>query len=577
MKNHATVMARFSRDCLVKLTKLLQRLEVSLGPDTADLGMRVGLNSGPVTAGVLRGERSRFQLFGDTMNTGKSYRSRRRIVVCLHLHLMLCFVTQTFYVFPSSKLTASRMESTGRRNKIQVSEEVAKLLIEADKQHWIEPRRDRVVVKGKGEMQTYWLKVRDNDATPHRRGSYEPSDEFGGISGHKAPTINDLSSHNGESSSLTDSVEKDQDGSSRSFDDDLPGVAAGAVASQKTRLQDKRLSSKLRRLVDWNADMLANLIQEIVARREATRCIADTESTLDLLEQVTLESTDNALSEVREIIKMPEFTQAAGSRNSNAGAADSKFGRRTSQHSVNKNVDAAVSQRNLHWTLVQQLKNYIEAIAKLYRPNSFHNFEHASHVTMSVVKLFSRIIAPDRENIGEDSDARRLHDHTYGITSDPLTQVAVLLSALVHDVDHQGVPNSQLVQEESQLAAIYKNKSVAEQNSIDLAWELLMQKEFKQLRRTIYTNRTDFFRFRQLMVNTVLATDIMDKDLKQLRNNRWDKAFNINVALKESPRDTVDRKATIVIEHLIQASDVAHTMQHWHIYRVRRFSQNTVY
>jgi len=29
----------------------------------------------------------------------------------------------------------------------------------------------------------------------------------------------------------------------------------------------------------------------------------------------------------------------------------------------------------------------------------------------------------------------------------------------------------------------------------------------------------------------------------------------------------VNRKATIVIEHLIQAADVAHTMQHWHIYR----------
>jgi len=29
----------------------------------------------------------------------------------------------------------------------------------------------------------------------------------------------------------------------------------------------------------------------------------------------------------------------------------------------------------------------------------------------------------------------------------------------------------------------------------------------------------------------------------------------------------VNRKATIVIEHLIQASDVSHTMQHWHIYR----------
>ena len=36
--------------------------------------MRFGLHSGPVTAGVLRGERARFQLFGDTVNTGKIFR-----------------------------------------------------------------------------------------------------------------------------------------------------------------------------------------------------------------------------------------------------------------------------------------------------------------------------------------------------------------------------------------------------------------------------------------------------------------------------------------------------------------------
>jgi hypothetical protein len=48
----------------------------------------------------------------------------------------------------------------------------------------------------------------------------------------------------------------------------------------------------------------------------------------------------------------------------------------------------------------------------------------------------------------------------------------------------------------------------------------------------------------------------------------WDRAFQESAtAVPESMRDTVNRKATIVIEHLIQASDVSHTMQHWHIYR----------
>jgi hypothetical protein len=58
----------------------------------------------------------------------------------------------------------------------------------------------------------------------------------------------------------------------------------------------------------------------------------------------------------------------------------------------------------------------------------------------------------------------------------------------------------------------------------------------------------------------------MDKDLKTLRNSRWDKAFK-ELEVGESRKARDNRKATIVIEHLIQASDVAHTMQHWHIYR----------
>lgn len=124
------------------------------------------------------------------------------------------------------------------------------------------------------------------------------------------------------------------------------------------------------------------------------------------------------------------------------------------------------------------------------------------------------------------------------------------------------------MKEETEVADFYNNVSVAEQNSIDLAWELLMSDRFKALRRAIAQTEAEVERFRQLVVNVVLATDIVDKDLKALRNERWDRAFSTDVAPgSSSSKEEIDRKATIVIEHLIQASDVAHTMQHWHVYR----------
>lgn len=119
--DHAVIMARFARDCLEKMNTLVYKLETTLGPDTAELGMRAGLHSGPVTAGVLRGERARFQLFGDTVNT------------------------------------ASRMESTGVMKRVQVSQQTADLLIAANKGGWLRARQDKVFAKGKGELQTYWL------------------------------------------------------------------------------------------------------------------------------------------------------------------------------------------------------------------------------------------------------------------------------------------------------------------------------------------------------------------------------------------------------------------------------------
>lgn len=94
-----------------------------------------------------------------------------------------------------------------------------------------------------------------------------------------------------------------------------------------------------------------------------------------------------------------------------------------------------------------------------------------------------------------------------------------------------------------------------------------MNESFSNLRRAIYSTTDEFGRFRKLMINTVLATDIVDKELKSLRNARWEKAFSSNENDEEDKETNRNRKATIVMEHLIQASDVAHTMQHWHVYR----------
>ena len=60
--DHALIMARFARACMTTMTEVVHTLELTLGPGTSDLAMRFGLHSGPVTAGVLRGDKSRFQL-----------------------------------------------------------------------------------------------------------------------------------------------------------------------------------------------------------------------------------------------------------------------------------------------------------------------------------------------------------------------------------------------------------------------------------------------------------------------------------------------------------------------------------
>ncbi|CAB9514382.1 Receptor-type guanylate cyclase gcy [Seminavis robusta] len=461
-KDHAIVMARFATDCMYRMHKLVKALETTLGPDTGDLGLRVGLHSGQVTAGVLRGDKGRFQLFGDTMNT------------------------------------ASRMESTGLRNKIQVSQETADLLTAAGRGDWLVPRKDLITAKGKGTLQTYFLKILS-------RSQEEDSEEL---------------------------AKRKAQGSVFLVPQDEGNLRVG----DETRMQ---------RLVEWNVEVLSQLIKRIVARRAAT----DAERKNYIADFGSHGDARMPLDEVVPIIKLPNLDSRA----------------------VQKQVDPECIE--LDSDVVGQLKDLVAKIASMYHSNPFHNFEHASHVCMSVQKMLSRIINPKeiylKKHQGDYEDesqlASELHDHTFGITSDPLTQFACAFSALIHDLDHGGVPNTVLMKEGSPLVQKYHQKSLAEQNSIDLAWELLADPSYDKLLKTICCDETDFKRFRELVVNSVCATDIMDKELGAARKARWELAFSEEA--KEEPKEaTVNRKATIVIEHLIQASDVSHTMQHWHIY-----------
>ncbi|CAB9527558.1 Receptor-type guanylate cyclase gcy [Seminavis robusta] len=120
---HAVIMVRFAQDCIAEMELVTHELAESLGEDTTELKMRVGMHSGSTTAGVLRGEKGRFQLFGDTINT------------------------------------ASRMESNGVKGKIHVSAETAHAITAQGKGHWLTARDDTIMAKGKGEMQTYFVDV----------------------------------------------------------------------------------------------------------------------------------------------------------------------------------------------------------------------------------------------------------------------------------------------------------------------------------------------------------------------------------------------------------------------------------
>jgi hypothetical protein len=155
-------------------------------------------------------------------------------------------------------------------------------------------------------------------------------------------------------------------------------------------------------------------------------------------------------------------------------------------------------------------------------------------------------------------------DYANDITGCPLTQFAVVYAALIHDVDHAGVSNDQLIKEGARIAKIYNNKSVAENHSFHLAFEYLMQPEFENLVACICggeNSQVELQRFSSVLHNAVLATDVFDRELKADRDSRWASVFGDSSTFDEQD-GLSHRRAQIVLEHLIQTSDIIHTMQH---------------
>jgi class 3 adenylate cyclase len=472
-EDHAVVMVKFAFECLLKMGELTKNLESTLGPGTADLAIRVGLHSGPVIGGVLRGERARFQLFGDTMNT------------------------------------ASRMESNSKVDHIHVSKETAELLIKAGKSDWVEQRAEMVSVKGKGEMQTYWVKP---SKPKQRKASISLSEDAPSSSGHNVDTL-------------------------------WGGTNLDSALTLTSSLNRRD------RLIAWNADILEQFLQKLIARRKAAMRSQSSRRLQSINVKRRPEMKSQVVDEITVIITMPSFNE----------------------QTVNTETDPTLI--DIGMKARSQLRDYVAHIAALYHDNAFHNFEHASHVVMSASKLLQRIITPHTVDYRADESgktfkshsvlSKEIHETSFGISSDPLMQFAVVFAALIHDVDHTGLQNTQLVKKKDPLAVSYLGKCVAEQHSIQVAWHILMEERFVDLRRCIFQTEEDRQRFRQLVVNAVIATDIADKDLQTWRQKRWDKAFHE----QQSDGSTMDRKATLLFEYILQTSDIAPTMQHWHVYQ----------
>jgi hypothetical protein len=278
--------------------------------------------------------------------------------------------------------------------------------------------------------------------------------------------------------------------------------------------------------VDWNTEVLHRLLKQVVAHRQAVG-----KKEWDVEPVLSQEEGKVVFDEVADVIALQGFS----------------FKRRGNPEMIELPNQAK-----------NQLRAFVAAVANAYHGNPMHGLQYVSAVTMQLSKLLSRVGVQKLDEIDENDEddssdvsddesvgdiASHLHSHTYGITSDPLTQFGLVLAAFIHAVDHAGISNSDLALEDPETASRYKNRSIIEQRSVEKAWTKLMQPGFYDLRRAIYSDEDELKRFRQVIVNSVLSTDVQDSELQIMRTARWEKALNMS-AYSVTKQD-INRKVRI--------------------------------
>uniref|UniRef100_A0A8C2IIW5 Phosphodiesterase n=1 Tax=Cyprinus carpio TaxID=7962 RepID=A0A8C2IIW5_CYPCA len=133
------------------------------------------------------------------------------------------------------------------------------------------------------------------------------------------------------------------------------------------------------------------------------------------------------------------------------------------------------------------MRSWLQVIeANYHASNSYHNSTHAADVLHATAYFLRK-------------------DRVKG-SLDQLDEVAALLAATVHDVDHPGRTNSFLCNAGSELAILYNDTAVLESHHAALAFQLTV----RDAKCNIFKNmeRTQFRTLRQAIIDMVLATEM---------------------------------------------------------------------